>query len=196
MSLLSDEQAQKIFQSEHCNISKDLAGILYRAIEAAVLDARPTDQRLLNLLCRIHRDGGHYIAEHGLDKAVEDADIRVAEQNAALDAQGKQDADNFHRAERIVSEWPEWKRNYRVAPVAEKVRYGSLVFLDGYHDLPDGTKLYAAPVVQPDMVKDAERYRWLRDESQVSDWDKLNEAPYPNWDDIIDAMIAAAEGKG
>ena len=40
MSLLSDEQAQKIFQSEHCNISKDLAGILYRAIEAAVLKAQ------------------------------------------------------------------------------------------------------------------------------------------------------------
>ena len=59
-------------------------------------------------------------------------------------------------------------------------------------DLPP---LFAAPVVQPGMVKDAERYRWLRDESQVSDWDKLNEAPYPNWDDIIDAMIAAAEGK-
>ena len=46
---------------------------------------------VFNLLCRIHRDSGHYIAEHGLDKAIEDADIRVAEQNAALDAQAKQE---------------------------------------------------------------------------------------------------------
>lgn len=37
---MTDEQAQKIFHSEHCNISKDLAGILYRAIEAAVLEAQ------------------------------------------------------------------------------------------------------------------------------------------------------------
>jgi hypothetical protein len=43
------------------------------------------DQRLINLLCRIHRDGGHYIAEHGLDKAIEDADIKVAKLNAMSD---------------------------------------------------------------------------------------------------------------
>jgi hypothetical protein len=29
---------------------------------------------LLNLLARIHRDGGHYTAEHGLDKSTEDAE--------------------------------------------------------------------------------------------------------------------------
>ena len=43
------------------------------------------DQRLVTLLCRIHRDGGHYLAEHGLDKAVADADIKVAELNAMSD---------------------------------------------------------------------------------------------------------------
>lgn len=31
-----------------------------------------------NLLARIHRDGGHYQAEHGNEKAVADADIAVA----------------------------------------------------------------------------------------------------------------------
>ena len=30
-------------------------------------------RHLLNLLAIIHRDGGHYVAEHGLDKAVQDA---------------------------------------------------------------------------------------------------------------------------
>ena len=35
-------------------------------------------QRLLDLLARIHRDGGHYVAEHGLTKACVDADIIVA----------------------------------------------------------------------------------------------------------------------
>ena len=32
---------------------------------------------LRNLLALIHRDGGHYVEEHGLDKALEDADSRV-----------------------------------------------------------------------------------------------------------------------
>lgn len=32
---------------------------------------------LRNLLARIHRDGGHYTAAHGIDKAVKDADLLV-----------------------------------------------------------------------------------------------------------------------
>jgi hypothetical protein len=32
---------------------------------------------LRNLLARIHRDGGHYVERHGLDKALEDADAKV-----------------------------------------------------------------------------------------------------------------------
>lgn len=38
-----------------------------------------THHMLRNLLARIHRDGGHYAAEHGLEKATEDADQIVAE---------------------------------------------------------------------------------------------------------------------
>jgi hypothetical protein len=40
-------------------------------------------QELANILCRIHRDGGHYIAEHGWRKAINDADLKVAHLNAA-----------------------------------------------------------------------------------------------------------------
>lgn len=36
--ILTDSEAQKIFQNEHCNISADLAGILCRAIEAELLE--------------------------------------------------------------------------------------------------------------------------------------------------------------
>lgn len=35
--------------------------------------------RLLNLLARIHRDGGHYTEANGVEKASEDADVIVAE---------------------------------------------------------------------------------------------------------------------
>ena len=46
----------------------------------------PVDQRLIDLLCRIHRDGGHYIAEHGLDKAIADADNKIAQLHASRDS--------------------------------------------------------------------------------------------------------------
>lgn len=35
--ILTDEEAKKVFESEHCRISADLAGILARAIEAAII---------------------------------------------------------------------------------------------------------------------------------------------------------------
>ena len=48
--MLSDEKAQEIFANEHCNISKELAGILARAIEAEMLEEwLPQKQRIAEL---------------------------------------------------------------------------------------------------------------------------------------------------
>ena len=51
-------------------------------------------QRLGNLLARIHRDGGHYISEHGWDKACADADeklvsgiVTISQENDSLKAE-------------------------------------------------------------------------------------------------------------
>lgn len=46
---------------------------------------------LRELLARIHGDGGHYVAKHGLDKALEDADRLVAEWRAAPPAPARQE---------------------------------------------------------------------------------------------------------
>ncbi len=43
---------------------------------------------LRNLLARIHRDGGHYVEEHGLDKALEDAEAKIVEWLALQDKVG------------------------------------------------------------------------------------------------------------
>lgn len=43
------------------------------------------EQRLGNLIARIHRDGGHYIQEHGWTKAEADADAQVVAWLAATD---------------------------------------------------------------------------------------------------------------
>lgn len=51
-------------------------------IAAQIVEDHNSSVRLLNLLARIHRDGGHYIAQHGLEKACIDADIIVANLNA------------------------------------------------------------------------------------------------------------------
>ena len=44
---------------------------------------------LTNLLARIHRDGGQYVKQHGLDKAFADADAIVAELYAAPVSEAK-----------------------------------------------------------------------------------------------------------
>ncbi len=43
-------------------------------------------QMLGNLLARIHRDGGHYVMEHGWQKAAEDAEAKVVQWLARDDA--------------------------------------------------------------------------------------------------------------
>lgn len=40
------------------------------------------EDQLLSLLARIHRDGGHYTAEHGLEQSIADAHMRVARLHA------------------------------------------------------------------------------------------------------------------
>jgi hypothetical protein len=51
----------------------------WRPLYTAPQTAGEPDQRFLDLLCLIHGDGGHYIAEHGLDKAAADAVDRLGE---------------------------------------------------------------------------------------------------------------------
>lgn len=63
----------------------DCADRKLQAMKQPKQDSVEWERELLNLLCRIHRDGGHYIAEHGIRKALDDADLRVAKLNAIND---------------------------------------------------------------------------------------------------------------
>ena len=63
----------------------DIAQRAFQAGFAAGNASGSMRQHLSNLLARVHRDGGHYEAEHGVDQAVFDADIIVAELHAAKD---------------------------------------------------------------------------------------------------------------
>lgn len=278
MRLLSDEKIETIANEVGAPTSRYFpywrtTVDLCRAIEAAVLQAQPTDQRLLNLLCRIHRDGGHYIAEHGLDKAVEDADIRVAEQNAALEAQGNAKLDrgdgvdallhavfqvceateeiesknDFERgrvfeAKHIrngIGNWfqdtfcgkafmgePVLEAQGKQEPVAfgwrdvaeelpteaqevlfvrgDKVVHGAWIggiFLHSntkmaaakWMPLPpvDLPPLYTAPVVQPDDIKDAARYRMLRNGEYWPAAFYDHDEPEPLRGEELDAAMAA-----
>ena len=59
-------------------------------VDELILEAadriKELERDLLNLVCRIHRDGGHYIAKYGEAKAIADADTVAAQNNADLDA--------------------------------------------------------------------------------------------------------------
>jgi len=73
------ESAKEIATSGHAgwgNVCTDAANML-------AADA----QAISNLLARIHRDGGHYEAEHGVRKALADADLIVSKLNALSDTQ-------------------------------------------------------------------------------------------------------------
>lgn len=75
-------KALEVLENGNRSPIKTAANILRTALAQ---QGEQTDQRLVNLLCRIHRDGGHYITKHGIDKAVIDADVRVAQLNALTD---------------------------------------------------------------------------------------------------------------
>lgn len=66
---------------EAFNLLGSLALLLRASEEARVKAERERD----DLLCRIHRDGGHYISEHGIEKACQDADVIVATLNVQKD---------------------------------------------------------------------------------------------------------------
>jgi hypothetical protein len=59
---------------------------------------------LENLLCIIHRDGGHYIAKHGLQKAFDDALELYYKQRDAMEhlstiaqhSNGAEPSENYH----------------------------------------------------------------------------------------------------
>lgn len=75
------ERAKATFLAKAQELLSDLLDIpadeLDLCLRAALAQSSPEpverDGRLLDLLAVIHRDGGHYVAEHGLDKAVADA---------------------------------------------------------------------------------------------------------------------------
>lgn len=80
-------------------------------IDAARIEELERD--LLNLVCRIHRDGGHYIAKYGEAKAIADADTVAAQNNADLDAL---QADNARLREALKHYAQEDIRNARHYP--------------------------------------------------------------------------------
>lgn len=61
---------------KQCRICNSYA--LNIALESELYDVCYYKNHLMNLLAIVHRDGGQYVGEHGLDKAVEDAKQIVA----------------------------------------------------------------------------------------------------------------------
>ena len=83
-------------------------GAEVRSLQA---ESNTFQQRLGNLLARIHRDGGHYISEHGWDKACAGADeklvsgiVTISQENDSLKAENAkllEIAKGMHEALRV-----------------------------------------------------------------------------------------------
>lgn len=66
-------------------LQQDLAAVTAERDEWIACHAK-LFRKLGNLLAVIHRDGGHYQSEHGIDKAIEDAQRRICDTHAGLGA--------------------------------------------------------------------------------------------------------------
>jgi hypothetical protein len=87
--------------------SKELDRASVRAVLTAALEE--AQRSLGNLLAIIHRDGGHYQAEHGTTKAVEDAHLIWAElMTAAEEAQRERDEYSYQAS--LASNIPDLQR--------------------------------------------------------------------------------------
>lgn len=101
------EAWREFFANSGCTLAEIVADSVASAAPVAQQGAEPRDPHrgsssyeasmLRNLLARIHGDGGHYVEQHGLDKALSDADEMVAEWRAAHAQQpaALTDAPNF-----------------------------------------------------------------------------------------------------
>lgn len=73
--------------------------------------AEEAERKLADLLARIHRDGGHHTAEHGLEKSIKDAHLIVADlhgdKQTAHDAARREAAEILKkmRADAVVSKY-------------------------------------------------------------------------------------------
>lgn len=79
-------------------------------------------------------------------------------------------------------------------PVGYTDKYGSAYAIKWTGKLPPNINLYAAPVIAPDVLKDAQRYQWLREYLPSTDTsvdDDLVAALNPQ---EIDAAIDKAMG--
>lgn len=79
---MSEDPCPQCMPGGTCRTPK--CGRLIRAQQFKTPDIN-YELELNNLLARIHRDGGHYIAEHGLGQALRSADIKVAKLHATID---------------------------------------------------------------------------------------------------------------
>ena len=64
-------------KSERANAMREVAELTKQRDEL--------EDSLLSLLAIVHRDGGHYVADHGIGRAVNDAILKVAANNSVID---------------------------------------------------------------------------------------------------------------
>jgi hypothetical protein len=111
-------------------------------IERLTRERDEANNRLRSLLARIHRDGGHYTSTHGVEKAVEDADMIVANYHPIVDCtipRMTKELDEA-RAERDNTDANNLTMARLLAGVANAIKGEPRPgYLHSWHDLPELT---------------------------------------------------------
>lgn len=74
-----EELGQRVFELE------EQVTVLKAERDEAKNDFSELQQKLLNLLARIHRDGGQFVDENGFEKAIEAADDLIVAEHVTAD---------------------------------------------------------------------------------------------------------------
>jgi hypothetical protein len=132
-----DEEIGRLGQE----VAKHMNGSFVKDATIAELlaEVAQLQQQAGNVLARIHRDGGHYIAEHGWEKACKDADdivcnmLQHTDYNTALVAENTQ-----LREDRLVLDG--------------RVMVAETMLADFYHRAKDTDKCSRSPIDSPPPI--------------------------------------------
>lgn len=133
--------------------------VLGGVIEEAADLIEELERDLLNLVCRIHRDGGHYIAKYGEAKAIADTDTVAAQNNADLDALQADNARLRETFQGIVdADWRKWEE---LATPDEFVRWAKSRANHMLYATPEQSLAAYRNKVIEDCAKRAEAYAYM-----------------------------------
>jgi hypothetical protein len=118
-----------------------------RLIDRTGHDVQALQADLGNLLARIHRDGGQYLGEHGLKKAVADADVKIASVYGEVQALQAERDHWFDRAQKLMADHDQSGREVGLQTECARLAAERSLLLEALREIRDFTHRSSQHVV-------------------------------------------------